>query len=64
MKLPRRQFLGYLNERSQIFGCVDCFATSSRAANLHSNARLINMSRNTRSSPRSAARVQAAAWSS
>ena len=55
---------GHLNERGQIFGFVDCFATSSLAASLHCNARLISMSRNTGSSHRSAARVHAAAWSS
>jgi uncharacterized protein YqeY len=42
-------------------GRMDCFATSSRAASLHCNARLISMSRNTGSSHCSAARVQAVA---
>jgi hypothetical protein len=55
---------GHLNERGQIVGCVEWFATSSRAASFHCNARQISMSRNTRSSHCSAARMHAAAWSS
>src|SRR5262245_11667305 len=53
-----------LTKRGQIFGCVACFAASSRAASLHCNARLFSMSRNTGSSHCSAARVYAAAFSS
>ena len=61
---PHGYYTGVSTSWGQIFGCVDCFATCSRAASLHCNARLISMSRTTRSSHRSAARVQAAAWSS